>query len=112
MEIREDKRGDVKIIGLCGKLDANSSPGVEKRLLAILDQGEVRIVFDFSELNYISSLGLRVLFVVAKRVQEEKGRLALASLSSHIYEIFKIVGFTNVFSIYPTSDEAVKQCTG
>ena len=111
MEIKAEKRGDVRVIGLRGRLDANTSPVLEKRILVFLDQGENRLVFDFSELIYISSLGLRVLIVVAKNLQKVNGRLGLAALNENIYEIFKIAGFTSVFSIYPTLEEAVERCT-
>ena len=107
MDITEEKRGKVKIIGLRGRLDASSSPGVEQRLLSLIDQGESRIVLDFSELSYISSIGLRVLIATAKSIQKTRGKLALASLNNHVQEIFRIAGFTSIFSIYPTREEAV-----
>ncbi len=107
MDIKEEKRGEVKIVSLRGRLDANATPGVEQRLLSLIDQGERRLVLDFSELSYISSMGLRVLVLLAKGLQKTKGRLALAALSNHVYEIFKIAGFTSIFSIYRTCDEAV-----
>jgi len=110
MHIEEAKRGIVKLVALCGKLDANTSPDVEKRLLALVDEGESRIAFDFSQLTYISSLGLRVLLLVAKRVQKAGGKLAVAAVSDQIYEVFTIAGFHNIFSIYPTLDEAVTHC--
>ena len=110
MQITEDKRGSVKLVALCGKLDANTSPGVEKRLLALVDEGESRIAFDFSQLTYITSIGLRVLMVVAKQVQKSGGKLAVAAVSDQVYEIFTIAGFHSVFSIYPTIDEAVAHC--
>jgi anti-sigma B factor antagonist len=107
MDITEEKRGDVRIIGLRGRLDASSSPGVEQRLLCLIDQGERRLVLDFSELNYISSIGMRALIATAKSLQKTKGRLALAALNNHVQEIFRIAGFTSIFSIYPTCEEAV-----
>ncbi len=106
MDITEEKRGEVKIVGLRGRLDATSTPGVEQKLLNLIDQGERRLVLDFSELSYISSIGLRVLIDTAKSLQKTKGRLALAALNNHIREIFKIAGFTSIFAIYPTRDEA------
>ena len=112
MEIREEKQGDVTIFGLRGRLDANSSPALEKRIQAILDRGENRLVFDFSEVTYISSLGLRVLIVAAKNLQKMSGKIALASLADNIHEIFKIAGFTQVFSVCQTLDEAVTYCAG
>lgn len=110
MEITEDKRGRVKIVGLRGKLDANSSPLAEKRLQGLIEQGEERLVLDLSELTYISSLGLRIFIAIAKNIQKVNGKLALAGLNDHIYEIFKIARFTNIFSIYPSCDEAVAHC--
>ena len=110
MDIKEETRGKVKIVGLQGKLDANSSPAVEKCLQALMDRGEERLVLDLSELTYISSLGLRVFIAVAKNIQKVNGKLALAGLNDHIYEVFKIARFTNIFSIYPTCDEAVAHC--
>jgi len=107
MDITEEKRGEVKIIGLRGRLDASSSPGVEQKLLNLLDQGERRLVLDFSELSYISSIGLRVLIAAAKSLEKTKGRLALAALNNHVREIFRIAGFTSIFSVYPTCDEAI-----
>src|SRR5882762_8543778 len=89
MEIKEEKRGKVKIVGLRGRLDANSSQSVEKQLLALINEGEDRLVLDFSELTYMSSLGLRVLMMVAKNIKKVNGKLALAGLNDHIYEILR-----------------------
>lgn len=107
MEIKEEKRGDIIIIAFNGRLDANTSPGVEERLMDILDQGERRLVIDFSNLTYISSAGLRVLVSLAKNIQKTEGKLALAALNKHIQEIFTIAGFTSIFSIHPSCDGAV-----
>ncbi len=110
MEITEEKRGGVMLIGLRGRLDAVTSPSVEKKLLALVAEGDVRIALDLSELSYISSLGLRVLMTVAKQVQTGGGKLALAALSDTVHEIFKIAGFTELFSVYQTLDEAATAC--
>jgi len=112
MEITEEKRGDVKIIALRGRLDAVTSPDVEKRLLAMVAQGDVRIALDLSGLSYISSMGLRVLMAVAKQVQTGGGRMAFAALSSTVQEIFKLAGFMELFSVHQTLDEAATHCAG
>lgn len=112
MEIKEEKRGDIKIIGLHGRLDASTSPVVEKQLLALAAEGQVRIALDLSGLSYISSLGLRVLMVVAKQVQTGGGNLALAALNENVREIFNLAGFTHLFSVFQTVDEAVAYCAG
>ena len=110
MEITEEKHGKVNIVGLRGRLDALTSPDVEKRLLVIVAQSDVRIVLDLSGLSYISSLGLRVLMAVAKQVQAGGGRMALSALSGSVQEIFKLAGFTELFSVYQTVEEAAAYC--
>jgi len=112
MEIAEEKRGEVKIIGLRGRLDATASPEVERQLLALVAQGEFRVAFDLSGLSYISSSGLRVLMAVAKQVQTHGGRMALATLNRNVREIFRIGGFMELFSVCQTLDEAVALCAG
>ncbi len=112
MEITEEERGKVKIIGLRGRLDAVTSPGVEERLLALVAQGDVRIALDLSRLSYISSLGLRTLMAVAKKVQTSDGRLAIATLGDPVREIFKLAGFMQLFPMYQTVDEAATYCAG
>ncbi len=109
MQIKEERKGPVKIIRLCGRLESNACPGLEKMLLGVLNQGEDRIVCDLSELAYVSSTGLRVLILLAQNMAKAKGRLALAALNDHIYEIFRITRFTDIFTIFPTCDEAVAQ---
>lgn len=107
MDIREEKRGDLLVVSLHGRLDATTSPDVEERLMNLLDQGTRRLVLDFSNLTYISSVGLRVLVLVAKYLEKTEGKLALAAPGKHIREIFRISGFTTIFSVYPTSEEAI-----
>jgi len=110
MEVKAEKRGKVTIVWLRGRLDASSSQSAENQLLALINQGEDRLVLDFSELTYMSSLGLRVLMMVAKNIKKVNGKLALAGLNDHIYEIFKIARFTSIFSIYPSCEEATAYC--
>jgi anti-sigma B factor antagonist len=110
MEMKQEKIGNVLVIGLQGRLDATNSAIAEKQLIALVKGGETRLVFDFSELTYISSLGLRVLIVAAKLVKEADGKFALGALRDPIFEIFKIAGFHSIFPIYPTCDAAVAYC--
>lgn len=112
MEIKEEKRGDVRIIGLRGRLDAQTSPTAEKKLMELADLSEQKLVFDFSELTFISSCGLGLLLKVAKNVQQANGKLALAGLRNYIHEVFEVAGFTSIFSIFPACEEAVAHLQG
>jgi len=110
MEITEERRGDVKIIKFFGRLDAVASPDAEKRLMAAAAQDGVRIALDLSGLSYISSLGMRVLLSLAKQVQTGGGKMALAAINDTVQEIFKLAGFTELFTVFQTTGEAAAYC--
>ena len=58
--------------------------------------GIKKLVFDFKELEYISSAGLRVLLVSKKLMDQQQGKLIVKNANSSVKEIFDITGFTNI----------------
>ena len=108
MEMNEGKKGNVLVLGLSGRLDSTSSKAFEERILGVIDVGERRLVIDLSQLDYVSSAGLRVFLLAAKRLTSANGKLALCSLTEPVREVFDIAGFSSVFSLYGSYDEALK----
>jgi len=102
MDLVESKHRDVSIVGVCGRVDASTAPAFEQKLLALIDAGTQRLVIDCTDLDYISSAGLRVLLVAAKRLKSVHGHLALAAVQDPIKEVLDIAGFTSLFPIYTT----------
>jgi stage II sporulation protein AA (anti-sigma F factor antagonist) len=98
---------DIQVVRPQGRLDSASSPAFEKDLIGNIDGGSRLMVLDLSGLQYISSAGLRVLLLAAKRMKSGGGRLALCSLSRQISEVFEISGFNSILDIYPSYDDAV-----
>ena len=107
MEISESKKSGVVILSVQGRLDASNAATLEQRLLALIDAGEQRMVVDGAQLDYISSAGLRVLLVAAKRLRSGSGEIALAALRDPVKEVLDIAGFSSIFKLYRTPDEAV-----
>ena len=108
MNIHEERSDGVLIIGLEGRLDATSSKMFEEKTLAMIDAGETRLVIDLSQLDYVSSAGLRVFLLASKRLNPAGGKLVLCSLQEPVKEVFEIVGFFSVLSILGSKDEALK----
>lgn len=106
MQITEAKKDGVVVLGLDGRVDASNAGGLEQKILALIDAGETRLVIDCAQLQYMSSAGLRVLLVAAKRLSST-GKLAIAALNTQIREVFDIAGFSSILDIYRTQDEAV-----
>ncbi|MFA7430324.1 MAG: STAS domain-containing protein [Rhodospirillaceae bacterium] len=104
MSITAERDGNTLILELQGRLDSTSSAAVEADILGQLDGGAAHVVLDFARLDYISSAGLRVILVTAKRVKQAGGIMVLCALQPHIREVFEISGFLSILTV--TDDRA------
>lgn len=86
------------IIALGGRLDTGSAPQLEAELQA-LPKDVAALSFDFKELDYISSAGLRVVLSFQKRMNQQ-GKMAVFNVRDSIMEVFEVTGFSGVLTIY------------
>ena len=107
MELQESKVGSFCTVSITGRLDTSNFGELEKKLLGLMDKGEKEIVVNCAGLVYVSSSGLRVLLMILKKIAAVGGKFYLCSLQDNIREIFEISGFTSIFKIFNTVDEAV-----
>ena len=63
--------------------------------------GTAGVVLDFAQVEYISSVGLRVLMVAARQLRERSAPLAIAALQPVVAEIFAISRFDRVLAVHP-----------
>ena len=89
-----EKKLDLKV---SGRLDTTTAPDLEKELLDQLKDVE-ELCIDFSDLEYISSAGLRVI-LSAQKVMSKKGTMVLRNVRPEIMEIFEITGFSSFLTI-------------
>jgi len=108
MEITERRTADIVTLSLSGKLDTTSAKTFEAKILAQIESCDRRFIVDLAQLDYISSSGLRVFVLAAKRLDSGKGKIVLCSLKDPVREVFDIVGFLSVFSVYGSHDEAIR----
>lgn len=109
MQIAEVQCGEVRVIGPSGRIDTTTAGALEAKLAALLAAASPRVVVDFSDVEYISSAGLRVLLVAARRVQGTGGRLALCGMRPPVHHVFQLAGFLPLFTIAESRDAAVAQ---
>ena len=98
---------DKTLIGLAGRIDSTNSGQIEAAILDRVRQGATRVVLDFSRLDYISSAGLRVVLILAKKLKQTGGRLAVCALKPNIHSIFEVSGFLPLLKVCATSEEAL-----
>ena len=108
MDINEDRKGDAVVLALSGKLDATTAKVFENKIFSVIDSGAQRLVIDLSQLDYVSSSGLRVFLLAAKRLQSTNGKVSLCGLQDHIRQVFDLAGLSTILSIYGTRDEAIR----
>jgi anti-anti-sigma factor len=99
MDIVQDRDGEVVIVKLKGRLDSSAAPSAEAGFAAALSGESPHLAIDLTELDYISSAGLRVLLILAKTVQQMKGKIALFGLLANVREVFSVSGFDRIFAI-------------
>ncbi|KRE67852.1 STAS domain-containing protein [Paenibacillus sp. Soil750] len=107
MTITEQLQGDVVLVSLQGRLDGNTSASLESAFAKLVEQGKGKFVFNLQGLDYVSSAGLRSLLSAAKMVKVIQGKLALARMNDQVKEVFDMSGFSSIFKLYETEDEAV-----
>ena len=108
LEISSAKQNEALVATLSGRIDASSAKQLEQQCLEWIDGGERLLIFDFAAVNYISSAGLRVFLLVAKRIGAVSGSVRLAALNSTLLNVFEISGFSKLFAISPTVNEALQ----
>ena len=106
MEIKIKAKDDVIILELVGRLDANSANLVEIVGQCIHD-GYTDILLDFDSVDFIDYFGLSALVLAYKELMNNKGRLKIVNLSSHLKAMFSITGLERVIEIYAEEDLAV-----
>ena len=100
MEINEVKKDTYNLLNVNGRLDSTTAPEFEKALLNSIDAAKENLV-NFKDLKYISSSGLRVLLVAAKKLSATGKKLTITAMQDHIKEVFDISRFTGLFNILP-----------
>ena len=97
MEIVKNLNDTALNIALAGRLDTTTAPALEAELNASLAD-VTELAFDFAQLEYISSAGLRVL-LAAQKVMNKQGKMTVRNVSSDIKEVFEITGFSDILTI-------------
>ena len=105
MEISEKQEGKIAVLTPIGRLDNESSPEFQAKLLYTVAAGSAVLV-DFSGIEYTSSAGLRALLMASKKSKAGGGRLAVAALTPMVKEIFAISGFSRIVQVFDTIAEA------
>jgi anti-anti-sigma factor len=111
MHITDQLANGVSILSIHGRIDAATADQLKDKLLATIGDRPVRLVLDFAQVEYISSSGLRVLIVAAKRVAAVRGKMLFCGMAGLVREVFELAGFTAVAPFFLDCDAALASLT-
>lgn len=97
MTIEKQLNGASAILLVSGRLDTQTAPDLEKALDGTV-AGLKDLTIDMSELEYISSAGLRVI-LKAQKIMNAQGSMKLVGVNDSIMEVFDITGFVDILTI-------------
>jgi anti-anti-sigma factor len=107
MQIEQTTVQGVTVIAPRGRIDTITSGPLEDAVRGALDGGAREIVVDFAAVDYISSAGLRVCLVLAKRMRDLGGRVVLCGMGHPVRQVFQLAGFLPLFTVAPARDAAL-----
>jgi anti-anti-sigma factor len=110
MELTASSKDGSAIVAPSGRIDHASADAFAAALQPHVERckaGEPPLVIDMSGVDYISSVGLRVLMVAAKQAEAQAGRIAIAGLTPMVREVFEISRFDMVFRIFDNVEQAL-----
>ncbi len=108
MKVTTQTNGPEVYIQVEGRIDTTNYNEFESAVNEVLRDNTRQIYLDCSELNYISSSGLRIFLTIQKKMMAAGGKLKLYGMQPAIREIFDISGFSSIFSIYADKQAAMQ----
>jgi anti-anti-sigma factor len=107
MQIGEETVGGATVIAPVGRVDSVSSSELERTVVSRIDGGARRLVIDLAGVEYISSAGLRVLLMAAKRLKGPPAALVLCGVGAGVRTVLELAGFLPLFTVEPGREQAL-----
>jgi len=98
---------NATVMEVSGRLDAVTSPGLEKEIAAFFSGPARGLALDLGRVDYVSSAGLRVLLLAARKAKEGGVGFAVFGVQSQVVEVMKISGLESLLGVVPGEAEAL-----
>ncbi len=107
LSVEAELDGPVTILVVRGRLDGSTVALLDQAVQDQLAAGQKALLFDFQDLSYISSAGLRTILMAGRQLEKEGGKSAFCALSAQIADIFNISGFNEILDVRATRASAL-----
>ena len=101
MEVSSTQYKHCSVVKIIGRVDSATAPKMAEKIEEITNASTFNIVLDLSEVEFMSSAGLRVMINTQKTCKRyNRGEVVLASVPENIYSALDLAGFTTLFKIF------------
>ncbi len=109
-ELKIDVRslGNVAVVEPVGFINAHTARDFESVIQNLIEQNQHNIVINCRDLSYIASAGLGAIMGFIDQIRENEGDIRMCSMNETVFNIFDVLGFTHLYSIYDTEDKAIQ----
>ena len=107
IDIKWERKEGILIAALVGRIDAGNAEAIQNQLESGIDAEENALILDCEQLSFISSAGLRVGLIIAKKFNQPDKKFGMCALSGPVREVVAISGFNQLISIYDSREEAI-----
>jgi anti-sigma B factor antagonist len=107
LEIQVEREGPVNVVTLAGAVDPSSVEDFKSRMNKVATEEPAVVLLDCSNLSYVNSQSLGLLFHYHRQCEQHKGKLALCCVWDKIQNILRLLGLDTVLAIYDSREEAM-----
>ncbi|MBP7971790.1 MAG: STAS domain-containing protein [Candidatus Nanopelagicales bacterium] len=95
------------IVEVSGEVDVHEAPTLDAELSGLIEAGNVNVIVDFTNVEFLDSTGLGVLVKGLKRAREHDGSLTVVATADRIVKVFRITGLDSVIGVHATVSDAL-----
>lgn len=107
LSIQEEEFKRVRLITVVGRVDSSNASQLDDKLKALIEGGSHNLVLELSQVNYMSSAGLRAIVAALRECKKHSGDVRLAMVSARVAEVLDLAGLHSLFQMYPDTTSAV-----
>ena len=107
VDVSLDRRDGVLFIAVSGRLESADATGFLKTVKAEIEKGDRALIMDFEQLRYISSAGLRVVYMAASELEKRYASFSLCSPPAAVAEVIRISGMDQLVAVHPSREDAL-----
>lgn len=107
MEFKYSEREDgIRLFKIVGRLDILGVSDVETRFADHSAGENVRLVVDLSDVDFLASIGIRLLTLTAKSVASRGGKMVLVNPVADVRDVLEVTGIPGIIPLYPNLESA------